>query len=159
MVWQIVNNVDIQSARKIDRRKRSIFIEGSGVIPQISEDDIDSVDQAKNAPSPRVFKTHLPLEMLPPNLLDTCKVIFVSRSPKDCCVSFYNHYINVHAGKLYSIPQFKGEFSDFAELFMKGMVEFGNYWTMLKVTFCERYLLYNMLSTIKQNKNYIPRVH
>ena len=129
MVWQIVNNVDIKSARTIDSRKRSIFIEGSAVIPQISEDAIDSVDQAKNAPSPRVIKTHLPFEMLPPNLLDTCKVIFVGRSPKDCCVSFYNHYLNLHHLEY----KFKGEFSDFAELFMKGMVQFGNYWTMLKV--------------------------
>ena len=129
MVWQIVNNVDIQSARTIDRKKRSIFIEGSAVIPQISEDAIDSVDEAKNLSSPRMIKTHLPFEMLPPNLLDTCKVIFVCRSPKDCCVSFYNHYLNLHQYNY----KFKGEFSDFAELFMKGMVQFGNYWTMLKV--------------------------
>ena len=28
---------------------------------------------AQNAPSPRVIKTHMPFEMLPPKLLETCK--------------------------------------------------------------------------------------
>ena len=123
--------MDIQTARKVPLGERSIFIEDSATIPDINDDAIDSVDQARNATSPRVIKTHLPLEMLPPNLLDTCKVIFVCRSPKDCCVSFYNHYLNVHVGEY----KFKGSFSDFAELFMKGLVQFGDYWTMLKVMY------------------------
>ena len=65
--------------------------------------------------------------MLPPNLLDTCKVIFVGRTPKDCCVSYYNHHL--------IIPYYKyiGTFAQFAEPFMEGTLSFGNYWTMLKV--------------------------
>ena len=47
---------------------------------------IKSVQSASNIPSPRVIKTHLPLEFLPTKLLDTCKVIFVGRNPKDACV-------------------------------------------------------------------------
>ena len=88
---------------------------------------IKSVQSASNIPSPRVIKTHLPLEFLPTKLLDTCKVIFVGRNPKDACVSFYHH----QAMK----PEYhmKGNFSDFAELYLKGAVEYGNYWTMLKV--------------------------
>ena len=122
--------MDIETARKVPLGDRSIFIEDSATIPEMNDvDSIDSVDQAKDAVSPRVIKTHLPLEMLPPNLLDICKVIFVCRSPKDCCVSFYNHYLNVHVGEY----NFKGNFSDFAGLFMDGMVQFGDYWTMLKV--------------------------
>ena len=124
--------MDIETARKVPLGDRSIFIEDSATIPDMNDvNSIDSVDQAKDAVSPRVIKTHLPLEMLPPNLLDTCKVIFVCRSPKDCCVSFYNHYLNVHVGEY----KFKGNFSDFAELFMKGLVQFGDYWTMLKVMY------------------------
>ena len=86
-----------------------------------------TVYHAENLPSSRVIKSHLPIEMLPPNLLDTCKVIFVCRTPKDCCVSLYNHFMNFPKYKC------KGEFADYAELFLEGTVEFGNYWTMLKV--------------------------
>ena len=40
---------------------------------------------------PRMIKTHLPLSLLPKKLLDTCKVIFVTRNLKDAAVSFYYH--------------------------------------------------------------------
>ena len=50
--------------------------------------------KAENVTSPRVIKTHLPFEFLPPKLLDTCKVIFVGRNPKDVCVSFYHMHNN-----------------------------------------------------------------
>ena len=36
-----------------------------------------------------MIKTHLTFEMLPPALLDTCKVVYVCRNPKDTVVSFY----------------------------------------------------------------------
>jgi hypothetical protein len=87
---------------------------------------LESVNLADNLPSPRVIKTHLPFEMLPPKLLDTCKVVFVSRNPKDCCVSYY-HHINDMGYK------FQGNFEDFAQLFIEGTLEYGSYWTMLKV--------------------------
>ena len=68
--------------------------------------------------------------MLPPDLLNKCKVIFVGRSPKDCCVSYYHHYLNLSTLCKYN---FKGTFPDFVQLFMTGLVGFGNYWTILKV--------------------------
>ena len=55
---------------------------------------LETVKLADSAPSPRVIKTHLPLEFLPPNLLETCKVIFVGRRPKDCCVSYFHYFQN-----------------------------------------------------------------
>ena len=42
-------------------------------------------------PSPRFVKSHLPLSMNNPRLLDTCKVVYVARNPKDACVSYYHH--------------------------------------------------------------------
>ena len=89
----------------------------------------NSVDEIANMPSPRIIKTHLPLEMLPPNLLGTCKVIFVCRNPKDACVSDFNHCLKVSDSKMTF-----GSFEDYSELFMAGQVEYGNYWHMLKVS-------------------------
>ena len=39
------------------------------LIEQVNYTFDNSVDQATNAPSPRIIKSHLPLEFLPPNLL------------------------------------------------------------------------------------------
>ena len=147
MVWQIVNNVDIHAAKTVPIQKRAPFVEFEGQgfhktnhprsdLPNSeSEFRINSVKFVENMPSPRIIKTHLPIEMLPPNILDVCKVVFVCRTPKDCCVSFYNHHMIINEYKL------KGTFSDFAELFLRGSVEFGNYWAMLKVIKCSNVLL------------------
>ena len=108
-----------------DEEEFRAFAQEKGIIGY--EAMIETVKYAALAPSPRVIKTHLPIDMLPPKLLDTCKVIFVCRNPKDTCVSFYHHYNN--------FPEyfFNGDFKDFAKLFIDGTLEFGSYWTMLKV--------------------------
>ena len=146
MVWQIVNKVDVETAKKVPLWVRSPFIEmqglwtkeswaeiernmSSNIAPEHVHAMIKSVEHTENLQSPRVIKSHLPLEMLPPNLVETCKVIFVCRTPKDCCVSYYHHHLTL-AGY-----HFKGTFADFAEHFLEGTLEFGSYWTMLKVYF------------------------
>ncbi|KAG0418452.1 hypothetical protein HPB47_004800 [Ixodes persulcatus] len=54
------------------------------------------------------------------------KYIYVARNPYDCCVSFYNHY------KLFPLYQFEdGTFEQFFEQFMRGEVEFGDYFDHL----------------------------
>ena len=80
----------------------------------------NSIEITETLPSPRIIKTHLPMDMLPPDLIDTCKVIFVCRNPKDCCVSYYHHYLNIPKYK------FKGSFEDFANCFMDGTLELSN---------------------------------
>ena len=132
MIWQIVNNVDIESANKIPLPERSPFIEkDKKPHSKKSEEPVKMIDElvkAANAPSPRVIKTHLPFEFLPQKLLDTCKVIFVGRNPKDVCVSFYHmHKDNPH-------NEFEGDFNDFANLFLLGATMYGSYWNMLKVS-------------------------
>jgi hypothetical protein len=49
--------------------------------------------------------------MLPPTLLDTCKVVYVARNPKDCCVSYFHHH-----QLLSDLYGFDGSFTDFEEL-------------------------------------------
>ena len=59
-------------------------------------------------PSPRLIKTHYPFEMLPPGLLDTCRVIFVSRNVKDAAVSYF------HMEKMMKGDNFKCDFITYA---------------------------------------------
>ena len=143
MVWQIVNKVDTEIAMKIPLMARTPFLEMEGLMMENMVEElktmgaekgfnmdwmIESVEFAANLPSPRVIKSHLPFEFLPPKLLDTCKVIYVGRNPKDTCVSYYHHHLSFNAEY-----KMEGSFSDFANLFLQGITEYGSYWTMLKV--------------------------
>ena len=59
----------------------------------------------------RFIKTHLPLSLLPPNLVSTAKVIYVARNPKDVMVSYYHHHKLVKGhGYVGDLPQFANRF-------------------------------------------------
>lgn len=88
----------------------------------------DPIAHTENMPSPRVVKTHLPIEMLPPDLLDTCKCVAVVRNVKDACSSFYHHeQLLPNQGLDKSV-----DFEDYAEYYMEGKVLYGSYWTITK---------------------------
>ncbi len=151
MLWQIMNNVDTETALKLPLFRRAPFLELQTLAGDIQEFDemfakidpndteelekqaanreisYESIRLAHELPSPRVIKTHLPLEMLPQKLLDTCKVVFVGRNPKDCMVSYYHHT------SMFSDYKFNGDFKGFADLFINGEHEYGSYWEILKV--------------------------
>lgn len=69
----------------------------------------------------RLIKTHLPYHMTPLN--QQAKYVYVVRNPKDCCVSFYHHTKGF--GKHYNFAQ--GSFDAFFNIFLKGKVDFGDY--------------------------------
>ena len=70
----------------------------------------------------------MPLEFLPENLLDTAKVVYVCRNPKDTCVSYF-HFMTKVFDHVY---QYKGTFDQYIDLFMNGGLEYGNYFDHLK---------------------------
>ncbi len=55
-------------------------------------------------------------------------VIFVARNPRDVCVSYYHH-----TKTLDRAYRFGGDFDQFSDLFRQGKINFGSYWTHLKV--------------------------
>ena len=125
MVWQILHGFDTDKGQE-SLLTRSPFLEMQALVDTKVDKETDikvvnSLEAANNLPSPRVIKTHLPIEMLPPNLLDTCKVVFVARNPMDCCVSFYHHE------KLVPKMGFAGTFDQYAELFRNGRNPMGDY--------------------------------
>ncbi|XP_038215332.1 uncharacterized protein LOC119834885 [Zerene cesonia] len=107
LVWLVKNDLDFESAKETPLPFRFPYLEISIMIhpvflKPIVEDSIanprkfhlaDTVKpgavKAANLKSPRFIKSHLPLSLLPPGLLDTAKVVYVARDPRDAAVSFY----------------------------------------------------------------------
>ena len=67
----------------------------------------------------RFIKSHLPLSLLPSNLVSTAKVIYVARNPKDVMVSYYHHH------KLIKAHGFTGDLPTFAKRFMDNQIMMG----------------------------------
>lgn len=88
------------------------------VIPHLEEVGRARVEQL---PEPRVVKTHLPFEMSPhhPEAL----YLYVARNPFDCAVSFYHHT----KGFVQHYDFAEGNFDDYFECFIRGEVDFGDY--------------------------------
>lgn len=74
----------------------------------------------------RLIKTHLYYEMTP--IHPEAKYIYVARNPKDVVVSFFYHT----RGFVRHYNFGEGKFDDYFELFMKGEVDFGDYFESLK---------------------------
>lgn len=70
---------------------------------------------AEDLPSPRYIKTHLPFTLLPPDLLNTSKVIYVARNPLDVAVSYYHH------NRLLKVHDYKGDFEAYWKYFQDGV--------------------------------------
>ncbi|XP_071550776.1 sulfotransferase 1C4-like [Panulirus ornatus] len=81
---------------------------------------------------PRTIKTHLPLSLLTPRLLDTTKVVYVARNPKDVCASFC-HYSRIIKGF-----NFVGTMDDFVQFLVEDKLIFGPYWEHLRETWLVR---------------------
>ncbi|XP_063612538.1 sulfotransferase 1E1-like [Penaeus indicus] len=75
---------------------------------------------------PRTIKSHLPLSLLPPSLLDTTKVVAVLRNPKDVIVSYHHHcrLLNVHG--------YVGSLDDFVQYFVDDDLVYSPYWLHVK---------------------------
>jgi hypothetical protein len=53
----------------------------------------DILQDFESLAEPRIFKTHCTAEQSPG--IGTAKIILTSRDPRDCCVSFYHHLMNM----------------------------------------------------------------
>ncbi|XP_042912558.2 sulfotransferase ssu-1-like [Parasteatoda tepidariorum] len=85
--------------------------------------EMSGVDFVEKMMRPGPIKTHLPFHLTP--FSKDAKYIYVTRNPKDCCVSFYHHMRNSPGFK------FNGTFDEFFELFISGKIDFGDYFDNL----------------------------
>lgn len=81
-------------------------------------------EAAIHGPKPGAFKTHLQFGKNPYS--PDAKYIYITRNPYDCCVSFYYHTKHIQS---YEFGD--GTFDQFFEMFMKGKVDFGDYFDHL----------------------------
>ncbi|XP_069128449.1 sulfotransferase 4A1-like [Argopecten irradians] len=78
--------------------------------------------------SPRLIKSHLPLNLLPKSVREgKGKVIYIARNPKDTCVSYF-HFVQL----LKPMFRFTGNFNEFFDRFVNGKVPYGPWWRHVK---------------------------
>ncbi|XP_074048268.1 sulfotransferase 1C4-like [Macrotis lagotis] len=81
--------------------------------------------QATEMPSPRVIKTHLPVQLLSPSFWqNNSKIIYVARNTKDNIVSFF-HFQKMHKG----LP---GTWEEYFETFLESKGLWGSWYDHLK---------------------------
>ncbi|XP_023392379.1 sulfotransferase 1C4 isoform X2 [Pteropus vampyrus] len=85
------------------------------------------LEQANAMPSPRILKTHLPINLLPPSFLEkNCKIIYVARNPKDTMVSYY------HFQRMNKALPAPGTWEEYFESFLTGKVCWGSWYDHVK---------------------------
>lgn len=139
MVWQIANGFDVEGGKeniffRAPFFEMSVFVPdgAGGAVPSMDAKDpaskmaqlnADSVQFSAGLTGQRIIKTHLPLSMLPPNLLDTAKVIFCTRNPKDSAVSFFHHEKMLPPHGLDK----DADFIKYTKLYREGNTPYGDY--------------------------------
>ncbi|XP_075419468.1 sulfotransferase 1C4 [Tenrec ecaudatus] len=117
----IQNNGDIEKSKRAPTFVRMPFIEW--ILPGVGS----GLERANELPSPRILKTHLPIELTPPSFLEkNCKIIYVARNPKDNMVSYY-HFQRMNKG----LPD-PGTWEEYFESFMAGKVCWGSWYSHVK---------------------------
>eukprot|EP00794_Sanderia_malayensis_P010227 gene10227-11276_t len=127
MVWCILHDIDLKQAKKIHPNMKVPFLEVPVLVDFLSTKPPGStmeevLTRLESMPANRVIKSHLHLDLLPPKLLDQCKVVLCLRNPKDTMVSYYHHE------KLIKSHSFIGDFESNFNLFMDDLVQYSSYW-------------------------------
>ncbi|XP_036619702.1 sulfotransferase 1E1 [Trichosurus vulpecula] len=121
MLDLIYNNGDVEKCKRDAIFNRVPFMEL--IIPGF----VNGIKQLEELKSPRLVKTHLPVELLPSSLWkNDCKMIYVARNAKDVAVSYYYFY---QMAKMHPDP---GTWEEFLETFMTGKACFGSWYDHVK---------------------------
>ncbi|KAJ2950763.1 hypothetical protein O0L34_g9027 [Tuta absoluta] len=156
LVWLIVNDFDYELAKSIPLHTRFMFLENklwhNRIFNYCNEDEANRMapvlmfDLSTEIPN-RFIKDHLPLSLLPPKTLDTARVVYVARDPRDVIVS--NYYVH----KDLRCVELQCGFKDFFEnLFLKDLVSYTPFFEHVKEAWVQRnhpnmlFLFYEELS-------------
>jgi hypothetical protein len=116
-------------------------------IPHLEEVGREAVETLA---APRIIKTHLPFGMTP--YRPEARYVYVARNPFDCVVSFYHHT----RGFVRHYDFAAGSFDEYFECFVRGEVDFGDYFDNL-VPWRERAEDHNVLFLTYERMKVAPR--
>ncbi|XP_075555317.1 sulfotransferase ssu-1-like [Dermacentor variabilis] len=109
----------------------SIYTGGAGGLPSATERrktmaflEISGAESAMSIQRPGTIKTHLPFHLQPYS--KNAKYIYIARNPYDCCVSFYHHMKSRPRCHFQDVT-----FDQFLDMFIRGEVDFGDYFDHL----------------------------
>ncbi|XP_077998750.1 sulfotransferase 1 family member D1-like [Glandiceps talaboti] len=83
---------------------------------------LTGINVMNNLKSPRHIKSHLPVKLLPMQIFNKSKIIYIARNPKDTAVSYYHFYRSTSVHGFY-----KGPWEEFLQMFMNKQVSFGDW--------------------------------
>ncbi|XP_063800873.1 sulfotransferase 1 family member D1-like [Pseudophryne corroboree] len=116
IVDMIYNGGDLEKCRRDTIYNRVPYLEFQ--MPGMPS----GVEQLEATPSPRLVKTHLPIQLMPESFWEkNSKVIYVARNAKDVAVSYFLFHKMVK-----SLPD-PGPWDVFLESYMKGDVCYGSW--------------------------------
>ncbi|XP_063242492.1 luciferin sulfotransferase-like [Bacillus rossius redtenbacheri] len=147
MVWLLVNDLNYEEAEKVPLVARVPFFEYSTIADVKDVLPEDSITFASKLSSPRIFKTHLPKQMLPKDVwVKKPKIIYISRNPKDAAVSYYHHH------RLWN--GYEGSMEEFMEAFLADVVVSSPFWDhVLEFWKCrdKEHILFNTYEEMKKD--------
>ena len=126
--------MDLETSSKHLLIDRVSFLDLSTLAPGQTDESVAAAEN-QTRDQTRIIFTHLPFELLPPNLLSCgARVVHVSRNPKDVLVSLFHHEKLLEA--FYGN---NGTVDDFGEAFLQGSNCYGNYFHMLRSAWKRRF--------------------
>ncbi|XP_065345156.1 sulfotransferase 1C4 [Cloeon dipterum] len=152
LVWLVANDLDYETANKIPQVERFPFLEFNIFVHEEVKAEIKALNEGdpykqelveiisqpaylalEEHKGRRFIKTHLPFSLLPPHLLDTCKVVYVARNPKDVAVSFY------HLNRLIKTQGYTGDFKKYWDYFERNLHPWTPYWSHIEEGWSRRH--------------------
>ncbi|XP_068629343.1 sulfotransferase 1C4-like [Battus philenor] len=145
LVWMVANDLDYETSNAMPLTDRFPFLEFSICVHPVlaknlivenshSEENLKvlqwvtqpGTEQLALIRTPRFVKSHMPLSLLPPNLLETAKVVYVARDPRDVAVSFF------HLNKSMRTQGYIGDFKTYWKFFINDLHHWTPYFEHLK---------------------------